>query len=163
MMTRGRSTSAIRRIVAELGKFGIVGIINFGLDLVLFNVLLVTVLHHQPIIAKAISTVIAATSSYFMNRHWTWRDRARTGVRRELTIFLVMSAIGLGITETCLLISHYVFHLTSLAADNISANVVGLLLATAWRFYSFRKWVFLRADGSATSPDPLQATAMSTI
>jgi hypothetical protein len=28
--------------------------------------------------------------------------------------------------------------------DNIAANVVGLALATTWRFWSFRKWLFLR-------------------
>ncbi len=162
-MTAERAPRSASRIGTELGKFGVVGVVNFGLDLVLFNVLLVTVLDNRPVGAKAISTTIAATCSYFMNRHWTWRDRARTGLRRELAIFLAMSAIGLAITECCLLISHYVLDLTSVTADNISANVVGLLLATAWRFFSFRKWVFLRADHGGETLDPLRATALTTI
>ena len=38
---------------------------------------------------------------------------------------------------------------TNLAADNISANVIGLVLATAFRFLMYRFWVYAptRADG----------------
>ena len=50
---------------------------------------------------------MAATSSYFMNRHWTWRDRDRTSLGRELPLFLLLSAVGLGIALACLGISHY--------------------------------------------------------
>jgi len=67
-----------------------------------------------------------------------------TGLTRELTIFLAMSAIALGITEACLLVTHYGLGLTSKVDDNLSANALGLALATAWRFWSFRKWVFLQ-------------------
>jgi len=135
-----------QRFALEFGKFGTVGAVNFGLDLTVFNVLLFTAFGHAPIAAKAISATVAAISSYFMNRHWTWRDRIRSGTRRELTIFLAMSAIALGITEVCLLISHYGLGLTSKLADNVSANVLGVALATTWRFWSFRKWVFRCPD-----------------
>jgi putative flippase GtrA len=135
-------------LVAEVGKFGTVGAFNFALDLLIFNVLLFSVLDGFPVVAKAVSSVIAATSSYFMNRHWTWRHRARSGTRRELTIFLLMSAIALGITEACLLVSHYGLGLTTRLEDNVSANVVGLALATSWRFFSFRRWVFLQPPGA---------------
>jgi putative flippase GtrA len=133
-------------LVTELGKFGAVGAVNYILDLLIFNLLLFTIFDHLPIAAKAGSAVVAATSSYFMNRHWTWRDRARTGTGRELATFLAMSAIALAITELCLLMSHYGLGLTSRLDDNISANVIGLALATTWRFWSFRKWVFLLPD-----------------
>ena len=42
----------------------------------------------------------------------------------------------------CLAISHYALGFTSPLADNIAANVVGLGLATAFRFWSYRRWVF---------------------
>jgi putative flippase GtrA len=140
---RAALSSRLAPLARELGKFGIVGVVNFLLDVGLFNVLLFTVLSSQPLAAKACSTTIAATSSYFMNRHWTWDARARSGLRRELPLFLLLSAVGLAITELCLLVSHYGLGLTSRLADNIAANVVGLVLATAWRFWSFKKWVFL--------------------
>jgi len=43
---------------------------------------------------------------------------------------------------TCLAVSHYALGFTSPLADNIAANVVGLGLATAFRFWSYRRWVF---------------------
>ena len=54
----------------------------------------------------------------------------------------MLNAIGLAITLACLAFSHYVLDLTSPLADNIAANVVGLGLGTAFRFWSYRRWVF---------------------
>lgn len=136
-------------LVHELAKFGMVGAFNFALDVALFNTLRLTVLEGKPLTAKAISTAVAATSSYFMNRHWTWRHRVRSGLRREYGLFILLSAIGLAITEACLATSHYLLGWDSVLADNISANGVGLVLGMAWRFWSFKRWVFLAPRDAA--------------
>jgi putative flippase GtrA len=133
-------------LLSEASKFGAVGVVNLALDISVFNLLRVAVVSEKPLTAKAISMSLAATSSYFMNRHWTWRDRARTGVRREYVLFMVLSAVGLGLTETCLAISHYVLGFHSVLADNIAANGVGLVVGMVWRFWSFRQWVFLPVE-----------------
>lgn len=142
-----------RHLLGEVARFGVVGAANTVIDIGLFNVLLLSVLHGSPLKAKAISLTVAATSSYFMNRHWTWRDRARTGVGREYVLFIVLSAVGLAINEACLGFSHYVLGLQSHLADNISANVVGLGLATVWRFWSFKRWVFLAPEETAQAAE----------
>ena len=49
----------------------------------------------------------------------------------------MLNAIGLAISLMCLFISHYVLDLTSALADNISANVIGLVLGTTFRFWSY--------------------------
>jgi len=133
----------------ELAKFGLVGFFNFVLDVALFNVLRLTVLEGKPLTAKAVSTAVAATSSYFMNRHWTWKHRVRSGLAREYGLFIVLSAIGLAITEACLATSHYLLGFDSVLADNLSANGVGLVLGMAWRFWSFKRWVFLEDRDAA--------------
>jgi hypothetical protein len=51
----------------------------------------------------------------------------------------------LGISNLCLVVSHDLLGLTSLIADNISANVVGLGLGTAFRFLTYRRYVFATA------------------
>ena len=136
----------MRHKLLEFGRFATVGAANVLLDVAVFNVLRLVVIEHKPLTAKGVSTAVAAVSSYFMNRHWTWRERARTGVRRELPLFVGLSAIGLGLTEACLAVSHYGLGLTSALADNIAANVVGLGVGMAWRFWAFRRWVFLPSD-----------------
>lgn len=135
-----------RQQLGEVGKFGIIGVTNTILDLLIFNALLFTAFESSPAVAKVVSTVVSATSSYFMNRHWTWRHRARSGTHRELPTFLLLSALALGITEACLLFSHYGLGLTSKLSDNIAANGFGLLLATLFRFWSFKRFVFLHPD-----------------
>ena len=49
-------------------------------------------------------------------------------------------------------VSHYVLGLRSAVADNVSANVVGVGLGTAFRFVAYRFWVF-------RSPPPVEDPA----
>ena len=130
-------------VIHEIAKFGIVGAINYVIDVGIFNALVVGPLDHKPITSKTISTVIAATSSYFMNRHWTWRHRARTGLAREYGMFILLSAVALGITLGCLAIGEYGLGEHSLLARNFWGNVVGVGVAMVFRFWSFKRWVFL--------------------
>jgi putative flippase GtrA len=152
-----------RHVIHEIAKFGVVGAFNFIIDVGLFNILRVSVLSSRPVTASVISTGTAATTSYFMNRHWTWRHRARTGVHRELPLFLVLSAVGLGISTGCLAFSHYVIGLHSLLADNLAKNGVGLLLGMVWRFWSFKRWVFLAPEGEAEEAGPVEAAVRTSV
>ncbi len=131
------------RVIAEVLKFGVVGVGGVIVDIGSYNVFRHTGV--GPLSSKALSTTIAAVLSYFANRHWSFAHRARTGLRRELPLFIVLSAIGLAIAEGCLSISYYGLHQHSTLAENVSANGFGLVLGTAWRFWAFKKWVFTRA------------------
>jgi putative flippase GtrA len=153
---------AVVVLVHEIAKFGVVGAINYLLDVGLFNLLVLGPLGHKPITAKALSTVVAATSSYFMNRHWTWRHRARTGLRREYMLFLLLSAIALGITLACLAFGEYVLHQDSLLARNFWGNVVGVGVAMVFRFWSFKRWVFL-PDDPEREDKAAEATVRTTV
>lgn len=144
-------------LIGEMAKFGVVGAVNVVVDVAIFNFLLFYVLPHKPLTDKAISTSVAIVSSYFMNRQWTWRDRARHGVKRELPLFFLLSGIGLLIAEACLGFSHYVLGLDSKLADNISANVFGLAAGMVFRFWAYRRWVF-----PAATPEDEDAAAEST-
>jgi putative flippase GtrA len=150
----------IRSLVHELAKFGVVGSVNYVLDVAVFNVLIVGPLDHRPITAKTISTVLAATSSYFMNRHWTWRDRARSGVGREYGLFIVLSAVGLALTLGCLAFGEYVLHQDSWLARNIWGNVIGVGIGMVWRFWSFKRWVFLPAEPAGEADDDAAHVAL---
>jgi putative flippase GtrA len=145
-------------LIHEVAKFGLVGVFNAVLDIALFNYL-----HFKagigPLTAKAISTTIAATSSYFMNRHWSFAHRARSGLRREYVLFVVLSAVGLVIVEICLAVTRYGLGLKSVFALNVAANGVGMVLGTLWRFYAFKRWVFLPAEpGGPTAAEAAIST-----
>ena len=153
-----RLRGLVLRLWREAAKFGLIGLVNFVVDVGLFNILRHTAFTDKPVTAKVISTSVAIVSSYFMNRHWTWRERSRTGLRRELPLFVVLSGVGLGISLGCLGVSHYLLGFTSVLADNLSANGVGLVLGMLFRFWSFQKWVFLKAP----VPTPLEDAVSTT-
>ncbi|MDQ1614596.1 MAG: hypothetical protein QOJ60_535 [Actinomycetota bacterium] len=137
-------------LVRELMKFGVVGLVAFVTDVALFNLFLH--LTDKPLTSKALSTVVATTVAYAGNRHWTFRHRSRSGVRREYTLFFLLNGVGLAIALGCLAVSHYVLDFTSRLADNIAANVVGLALGTTFRFWSYRRFVFRSTSGMDMVP-----------
>ena len=137
----------MRALVRQLARFGLVGLVGLAVDVGVFNLLLVTVLspanvHEGPLIAKVISTSLAIMANWLGNRHWTFRDDRRHHWLREGVEFAVVSVGGMGISLLCLWVSHYLLGFTSLLADNIATNGVGLVLGTAFRFTFYRLWVF---------------------
>jgi hypothetical protein len=69
----------------------------------------------------------------------------------------VLNGIGLLIAAGCLGFSRYVLDLHTALADNISANVIGLGLGTLFRFWSYRKFVFVEEialDEAEHTPAP---------
>ncbi len=133
-------------LVHELGAFGTIGLVGYVIDVGLFNLLRYAgdpgLLQDKPLTAKVLSVLVATVVTYLGNRHWTWAHRPRQSVHREAVAFGVVNALGLAISLLCLAISHYVLGFTSALADNISANVVGLVLGTSFRFWGYRTHVF---------------------
>jgi putative flippase GtrA len=125
-----------------VAKFGTVGAVAFVIDVGLFNVLRASVLQDSPLTAKGISALVATAFAFLANRHWTYRDRARTGYGRESVLFVATNIAALLIAWACLAISHYLLGLDSQLADNISGNIIGIGLGTLFRFWVYRTWVF---------------------
>jgi putative flippase GtrA len=146
--------ATFEHLIHEIAKFGIVGVFGFVLTSVLSNAFHFGA-NLGPITSFSLATVIAAVASYFANRHWTWRDKEETGVVRELPLFLLLSLIGLGISDLPLVVSEYILGFHSPLAYNISSTLIGTILGTIWRFWSFRRWVFR----DATDPDPTASAA----
>jgi putative flippase GtrA len=63
-------------------------------------------------------------------------------VARELVMFLIMNAIGLGIAAACVWFTKYVLDMTDPTSVFIAGSVVGLVLGTIFRFFAYRFWVF---------------------
>lgn len=150
------------RIIGELTRFGTVGAIAYVVDVAIFNIVLLTTVGQwlgtaeQPLAAKTLSVAIAVIVSWLGNRYWTYRHKRGRTKRGELSLFLLANLAGMAVSLGCLGISHYVLQFTSPLADNISANVIGLALGTAVRWWLYRTYVFT-ADGAAVpAPDSRQ-------
>jgi putative flippase GtrA len=137
----------MRKLILQFARFGLVGGVGLVVDLGVFNLLRATVfdparIHEGPVFAKIISTVLAIIINWIGNRIWTFREHRGRQLVREGVEFGVVSVGGLLIGLLCLFISHYVLGFTSVLADNVSSNVIGLALGTAFRFSLYRFWVF---------------------
>jgi putative flippase GtrA len=140
--TVSRVRSVARTLGSEVAKFGTVGAAAFVIDVGLFNLLRASVLSDSPLTAKTVSVLVATTFAFLANRHWTYRDRARTGYGRETVLFFATNAAALLISWACLATTHYLLGLDSQLADNISGNVIAVGLGTLFRFWVYRTWVF---------------------
>ena len=136
----------LRTLAPEMMKFGLIGGFNVIINWVTFNLLLLLPMFADgQLKAKVIATAIAIISSYFMNRHWTYKDRDKSAAHREFVLFLGFNLAGMLIELAVMAMTKYVFGLTSWLAINV-AFVVGLGLGTVFRFFTYRTWVFTHAE-----------------
>jgi len=134
------------RLSSEVLRFGVVGMAGFVADVGGFNLLRFVGGHgpfyEYPLSAKVVSSTLGIVVAWLGNRYWTYAHRRRTKVHHELLAFVLTCLVGIGISVGCLWISHYGLGLRSPLADNIATNLVGLGLATAFRFWAYRTIVF---------------------
>ncbi len=135
-------------LVHELAKFGVVGGVAFLVDLGLFNVLSFVV-GWDVYSSRTVSTGVAATVAYFGNRHWSFKHRAYTGVRREYAVFIVITVVGLAIQLAVLGVARDVLGIRGVLALNLVGFGLGTALATVFRFIAYKRWVFLSHDRAA--------------
>jgi putative flippase GtrA len=145
--TGGFFARAWRGFLSYLVKFGVVGSLGFVLDIAVFNLLRVGALGADQwwataIGAKVVSTSLAIIFNWLGNRFWTFRHERHTHIAQEFVEFVVASLLGMGVSLACLWVSHYVLGFTSLLADNIAGNIIGLGLGTIVRFLLYRYWVW---------------------
>lgn len=131
----------------EVGRFAVTGLAAYATDVIVFNLLLVGA-GAGPTTSKVVSSLLAIAVAFAGSRWYTWRHRPRGNVGREYGLFLLASVLAAFIQLACLWVSHYGLGLTSTLADNVSGNVIGMALATVFRFWAFRTWVF---------PEPTEA------
>ncbi len=134
----------------QLAAFGGVGLLAFIVDVGGYNLLRATVMADQVIWAKVVSVTVATGVAWLGHRYLTFRTTRRPAVAKELLLFVLANGGGLLIAAGCLFVSHYVLGFTSALADNISGNVIGLVLGTLFRYFTYRFLVF-RTPQEATA------------
>jgi putative flippase GtrA len=138
----------------ELLKFTVVGGTCFVIDTAIFATLKTTVLAPKPVTAKVVATLVATIVSYVLNREWSFRTRGGRERHHEAALFFLVSGIGVVLNAIPLYLSRYLFQLhepvvsrlVQEVADFTSAQIVGTLIAMAFRWWAMRRWVFPVAD-----------------
>jgi putative flippase GtrA len=148
-VTATGSTHRSRRLLDETARFLAVGGLATLVSFVGFNVLVhgalvgVAPLHRQPIAAYVLVNAAAGVVAYLGLRLWAFTHREVREPVAGVVAFFALGAATMLVPVLCLALSRYVLGLTDPVADNVSANVIGLGLGTAARFWAFRRWVFV--------------------
>ena len=134
----------------EIAKFCLVGgtgaVVDLGGTAVLYGTF-----HLGPLTSKAIAVSAACVVTYLGSRFWTFRNRENQPFVREFVLFIVLNVLGLLIAEVVIAVTAYVFGARDQLAYN-AASFCGTTLGTIFRYFTYRKWVFLAPD-SAPIPD----------
>ncbi|MCW3017781.1 MAG: GtrA family protein [Solirubrobacterales bacterium] len=121
-------------VLVQFVKFGIVGVSNTLLTLVLYTVLL-KVFGVWYLAASAIGFIAGATNGFLLNRRWTFRDHvgdAFTPLR-----WAIVQGAGLGVDEAML---YLLVHDAKL--DKLLAQVCATAVVTVTTFFVNRAWTF---------------------
>jgi len=127
-----------------------VGLGAYIVDVGLFNLLAYSLPIALPgdksLPAKIVSVTVSVIFAWIANRLWTFKKRRNENKGREFAMFALVNLGGLLIALGCLGFSRYVLHLTTQFADNVSGNIVGLVLGTAFRYVMYRYFVLAPAS-----------------
>jgi putative flippase GtrA len=121
-------------VLVQFVKFGIVGVSNTLLTLVVYTLLL-KVLGVLYLAASAIGFIVGAVNGFLLNRRWTFREHvgdALTPVR-----WGIVQTCGLGVDEVLL----YVF-VHDAQLDKLIAQVCATAVVTVSTFFANRAWTF---------------------
>jgi len=130
-----------RQLIHEGAKFLVVGligtIVTFGIANALKGI--------GEYKAITIATIVATVVTYLGNGRWAFRHRQGQGTTRDSVVFFVLNAIGLVIYYACIGVTDLAGVRHEVVWYNV-ALVVGTGLGTLFRFWSYRKWVWVAAD-----------------
>lgn len=127
-----------RVLIHEVGKFGLVGIastiITFAIQNALYG-------HAGPTTSVVVANAIATCFAFMGNRYWAFRHRKTANMGRETVLFVFFNVVGTLIQTAVVDCNHYLLHNTDRLSYN-AATVVGIILATLFRLFCYRKFVF---------------------
>lgn len=137
----------MRKLIEQILKFGVVGVLAFLIDYGLL-MLLSQAFGIDPVLSAGISFCVSVVFNYLASMKYVFTHREDMSRQREFVIFIVLSVIGLGINELCMIAG------VSVLGDSALAVTATKLFATAvvmvWNFLSRKKWLDA-GDGSSSS------------
>ncbi|MFC9033586.1 GtrA family protein [Streptomyces cyaneofuscatus] len=151
MSERGALRTRLDLLAREVAKFGAVGAVGLLVNIAVFNLLRHTT-DLQVVRASVLATFVAILCNYVGFRYWTYRDRDKTRRTRELTLFLLFSVAGAVIENGVLYLATYGFHWNTPVQSNFF-KILGIGIATLFRFWSYRTWVFKALPDKAPSDE----------
>ena len=127
----------MKRLFAQIMKFGVVGVVAFAIDYGLL-IFLTEVFGIPYLVSATISFTVSVVFNYVASMRYVFAHKEGMSRRREFMVFIVLSVIGLGINNVCLWAGTDV-----LGVDYRLTKIVVTAIVMVWNFVT-RK-IFLDA------------------
>lgn len=115
-------------------KFCVVGFICTSIDFLLL-ILFVETWHWPVLLANVFSFVISATTSFFLNKYWTFKNKERR-FARQMSQFFTVATMGLGFS------TFFLWLFMSFNLWYVIAKAITVVIVVFWNFTVNRKWTF---------------------
>ena len=124
------------KLIGQLMKFGVVGIIATVIDFVVLTILTETFGVYY-LTSAAIGFIVATLFNYVASMRYVFNSRfGPHEKRKELIIFILLSVVGLGLNQffMWLLVAFFSIYY-------IFSKVLATTLVMAWNFVSRKLWI----------------------
>ena len=128
----------MQKLIQQILKFGVVGVLAYLIDYGLL-MLLSQAFGVDPVIAAGISFCVSVVFNYLASMKYVFTHREDMSKRREFVIFIVLSVIGLGINELCMLAGVIALGDSALAVTGTKLFATAVVMV--WNFLSRKKWL----------------------
>lgn len=142
-------SATLRRLGRETARFAVVNVVATAVALVLFNLLCHGVkgwydgpLNARPLTSYVLANTVGMLISFLGSRHYVFNHRRAVGPGGGFVNYAIVNLSSFVIPVGCLWFSRNVLEVESIFADNMAGNVIGALLASVFRFWAFRQFVF---------------------
>lgn len=116
-------------------RYAVVGVIGTAIDVGSLYVF-VDLIHIPVLVATALSFLLAVVNNFVLNKHWTFQNKS-SNVQKQFIKFLIVSVIGLLMTELLMALFVYGMGIWYLAAKLFTSAAVML-----WNFLANKYWTF---------------------
>lgn len=111
------------KILRQMAKFVITGVIATAIDWAIFYVLVYPV-QMNPLIAQIFSFLASTLFNYYSNTKWVFDTTKNKTRRRLMTEFFILSAVSLGISEGLLALFINVFNMNDMLAKIVMTAII---------------------------------------
>jgi putative flippase GtrA len=109
----------MEKLLAQIAKFGIVGVVCFIIDYVIYRIFNVvfevtgfsSLFPQYYLISAFLGFTVSVVCNYILSFKFVFERKEDMSRKKEFTIFLILSIIGLGINELCLWLGYDVIYL----------------------------------------------------
>lgn len=130
-------------VFRQVFNFGVVGVVAFAIDYMLFA-FLTEVLAVNYLISAVISFAMSAIFNYTLSMRYVFTLKENIKYRTGFVIFVVGALIGLGITEVVLAVGVEIF-----SGHPLVVKIVATIVTACWNFFTRR--YFLDEDKKNTT------------